>query len=55
MDYSFGNGTPDSFIADKSTGCVAINFMGRVQLLISDPDMVQDLFTTKNKLTDKTD
>ena len=54
MDHRFGNGTPDSFLADKSTGCVAITMVGKVQLSISDPEMVQDLFTTKNKITDKT-
>ena len=30
-----------------------MNFFGRVELNIGDPDMVYDLFAAKNNLTDK--
>ena len=33
---------------------VVVNILGKLELSISDPDMVGELFTTKNSLTDKT-
>jgi len=53
MDYKFGNGVPNTYKPEEHNGVVAFYALGRVTLLISDPDMVQDLFTTKNRITDK--
>lgn len=55
MDNKLGDGTFDSFKPDEHGGVVLLAFIGgKIQLLISDPDMVQELFTTRNLLTDKT-
>ena len=55
MDYKFGDGIVDSFKPEEHGGCILIAFPGVCQLMISDPNMVQELYTTKNALVDKTE
>ena len=34
---------------------VIFNFVGQIQILIADPQVLKDMFSTKNQLVDKTD
>ena len=53
MVYKLGDRTENCFKPEDYKGCVAVNRSGSLRLIISDPDMVQDLFTTKNKILEK--
>jgi hypothetical protein len=54
LDVKLGNGEPNSFKANEHGGCVLVSVFG-TRLMVSDVDMVRDIFTTKNKFIDKTD
>ena len=53
LDFVYGQGVPDSYKPEEHGDCQLICMIQRGTLLISDPDMVQDLFTIKNKIVDK--
>ena len=46
-------GQIDSYDSAKDP-VVVVNFAGNIHLMVSDPDMVQDLLVQKNALFDKT-
>ena len=59
FEYYYGKPRYD-FMAKENKGfngreypVVATNFMTNITLAVSDADMVKDLFTTKNSITDK--
>jgi cytochrome P450 len=53
MDFAYGDGVLNSYKPEEHGDCQLICLLTKPTLLISDPDMVQDLFTTKNKIVDK--
>ena len=54
LDQLDGTGTVGSYDAAKDP-IVLLNFVGQIQILIADPAVLQDMFSAKNQLVDKTD
>ena len=54
LDQLDSTGKEDSYEPHKHP-VVLFNFVGQVQIIISDPNIVRDMFLTKNQLIDKTD
>lgn len=54
LDQLDGTGTVGSYDAARHP-IVLLNFVGQIQILIADPDVLKDMFSVKNQLVDKTD
>ena len=59
FEYFYGKPRYDSMTKEnkgfngREYPVIATNFMTNITLAVSDADMVKDLFTTKNSITDK--